>query len=141
MLDAYQIYEARAIGADCILLIVAALEDGQMRDLYDLSKSLGMDVLIEVHDKDELERALKLSPEMIGVNNRNLKTLEVDIQTSYELAALIPQNCVRVAESGIVSYAEIKNLQQSGYNTFLVGESLMRQDDVTHATQLLLGTE
>jgi len=141
MLDAYQIYEARAIGADCILLIVAALQDRQMRNLYDLSESLGMDVLIEVHNKEELERALQLSPEMIGVNNRNLKTLKVDILTSYNLAPLIPQNCLRVAESGIVSHAEIENLQRSGYNTFLVGESLMRQDDVTKATQCLLGTK
>ena len=141
MLDAYQVYEARAIGADCILLIVAALDDGQMQDLYDLSKSLGMDVLIEVHDKRELERALELSPEMIGVNNRNLKTLEVNIQTSHDLANMIPEDCLRVAESGIGTYAEIQKLQSSGYNTFLVGESLMRQNDVTQATRALLGTE
>jgi indole-3-glycerol phosphate synthase len=141
LLDAYQVYEARAIGADCILLIVAALDDGQMQDLYDLSKSLGMDVLIEVHDKRELERALELSPEMIGVNNRNLKTLEVNIQTSHDLANMIPEDCLRVAESGIGTHAEIQKLQSSGYNTFLVGESLMRQNDVTQATRALLGTE
>lgn len=140
MLDAYQIYEARAIGADCILLIVAALEDAKMRDLYDLAKSLSMDVLIEVHDKSELERALNLSPEMVGVNNRNLKTLEVDIQTAYGLAEMIPPGCVRVAESGIGSHTDIENLQNADYNTFLVGESLMRQNDVIQATRRLLGT-
>jgi len=141
MLDAYQVYEARAIGADCILLIVAALEDGQMQDLYDLSKSLGMDVLIEVHDKKELKRALKLSPDMIGVNNRNLKTLEVNIQTSHDLADMMPEICLRVAESGIGTHAEIEKLQRSGYNTFLVGESLMRHNNITKATRTLLGTE
>ena len=141
MLDPYQVYEARAIGADCILLIVAALEDAQMRTLYDLSTSLGMDVLIEVHDKTELERALLLSPEMIGVNNRNLKTLEVNIQTSHDLAAMMPGDCLRVAESGIATNADLQKLQCSGYNTFLVGESLMRKHDVTQATRELLGTE
>lgn len=141
ILEPYQVYEARAIGADCVLLIVAALEDTQMRNLYDLCRSLGMDVLIEVHDKAELERALSLSPEMIGVNNRNLKTLEVDIRTSHDLAKLIPQNTMRVAESGITSYADIKNLQKSGFHAFLVGESLMRQDDVCAATHRLLGTK
>lgn len=141
MLDLYQIYEARAIGADCILLIVAALEGTQMQDMYTLAKSLGMDVLIEVHDKHELERALTLNPEMIGVNNRNLKTLEVDIQTSYDLADIMPKNCLKVAESGITTHTEIKKLQDFGYNTFLIGESLMRQNNVTHATRNLLGTE
>jgi len=141
MLDAYQIYEARAIGADCILLIVAALEDTQMEDLYTLAKSLDMDVLIEVHDGDELERALAMKPEMVGVNNRNLKTLEVNIQTSYDLADLMPETCLRVAESGITTHTEIQNLQNSGYNTFLIGESLMRQKNVTQATRNLLGTE
>lgn len=139
MLDPYQIYEARSWGADCILLIAAALEDARMADLYSLSTELGMDVLIEVHDAAELERALMLSPQMIGVNNRNLKTLEVDITTSHTLAPLIPDSCLKVAESGIASHAQILDFQQSGYGAFLVGESLMRQENVEAATRALLG--
>lgn len=139
MLTPYQIYESRALGADCILLIVAALEDAQMTDLYALSKDLGMDVLVEVHDAEELERAKALAPEMLGVNNRNLKTLVVDIDTSRKLAADIPQSCLKVAESGIGSYADIKDFQSHGYGAFLVGESLMRQENITAATQKLLG--
>ena len=139
MIDPYQIYEARALGADCILLIVAALEDDLMKELYDLSKTLGMDVLIEVHNEEELERALKLSPEMVGVNNRNLKTLEVDIQTSHTLSNLMPDDVLKVAESGIYTNDDIQALQKSGFQTFLVGESLMRQTDIETATRSLLG--
>lgn len=140
MIDPYQVYEARALGADCILLIVAALEDNLMAELYSLSKNLGMDVLVEVHNKEELDRALAISPEMIGVNNRNLKTLAVDIQTSHELSKHIPADTLKVAESGIYNHGDILKLQGSGFHTFLVGESLMRQDNVETATRALLGT-
>ena len=139
MLDAYQICESRALGADCILLIVAALDDPQMQNLYNLAKDLGRDVLVEVHNLHELERAKALNADMIGVNNRNLKTLEVSIETSHALSKAMPHDCLRVAESGIFDNSDIKNLQQSGYNTFLVGESLMRQADVKKATAALLG--
>lgn len=139
MVDAYQIYESRMLGADCILLIVAALSDQNMREFYDIAIDLGMDVLVEVHDFLELERAIKINPAMIGVNNRNLKTLDVNIQTSHSLAKDIPSACVKVAESGIGKHEDILALQQSGYNTFLVGESLMRQNDIQNATRNLLG--
>lgn len=139
MLEDYQIYESRMLGADCILLIVAALDDSLLYDLYALSRELGMDALIEVHDAEELERAKALKPAMIGVNNRNLKTLAVDINTSRILAPAIPQDCLKVAESGLSGNTEIKALQESGYAAFLVGESLMRQDDIGAATRALLG--
>lgn len=139
MLEDYQIYESRMLGADCILLIVAALDDSRLYDLYTLSRELGMDALIEVHDAEELERAKALKPAMIGVNNRNLKTLAVDINTSRLLAPSIPQDCMKVAESGLSGNAEIKALQDCGYAAFLVGESLMRQDDIGAATRALLG--
>lgn len=139
MVDRYQIYESRALGADCILLIVAALDDSQLFDLHALSLELGMDALIEVHDAEELERAKALKPHMIGVNNRNLKTLEVDINTSRLLAPSIPDNCAKVAESGLSGNAEILDLQHCGYHAFLVGESLMRHDDIGQATRALLG--
>ncbi len=138
MLDEYQIYESRALGADCILLIMAALEDAQAKHLYELATELRMDVLVEVHDKEELQRTLKLNPEMIGVNSRNLKTLEVDIQTAHDLAALIPDHILKVAESGIGSNQDIKALQNSGYSAFLVGESLMREEDIEAATRNIL---
>lgn len=140
MIDPYQIYEARALGADCILLIVAALNDELMGELYSLSKNLGMDVLVEVHNQEELTRVLAISPEMIGVNNRNLKTLEVNIQTSHDLAKEIPVGTLKVAESGIYAHDDILKLQDSGFHTFLVGESLMREDNVEVATRTLLGT-
>ena len=138
MIDPYQIYESRALGADCILLIMAALEDALAKDLYDLAADLNMDVLVEVHNREELERALKLSPRMIGVNNRNLKTLEVDLRTGLDLAALMPADMVKVAESGIYSPENIHAFQQAGYNAFLVGESLMREDDIAAAVKKLL---
>lgn len=139
MIDPYQIYESRALGADCILLIMAALSDETAQELYDLSAQLGMDVLVEIHDEVELERALKLNPAMVGVNNRNLKTLKVDVQTSYDFAPQMPDMVVKIAESGIDSPQTIKNLQKSGYNGFLVGESLMRQPCVKTALQTLIG--
>ena len=139
MIDPYQVYEARAMGADCILIIMAALEDKQCKDLHDLAVELNMDVLVEVHDLEELKRAQKLNAHMIGVNNRNLKTLSVDIQTSLSLLPEIPNNVIKVAESGISNPETVKSFHQAGYNAFLVGESLMRQNDIGEAVQILLG--
>lgn len=138
MLEPYQIIESRALGADAILLIMAALSDAQAAELESIAISLGMSVLIEVHDKAELERALLLKSPLLGVNSRNLKTLEVSLDTAIELAALIPQDKIKIAESGIFSHADIVRLNAVGYGAFLVGESLMRQPDVTAATKELL---
>lgn len=138
MIDPYQIYELRLLGADCILLIMACLDDALAADLYALSIQMGMDVLIEVHDAEELERALLLNPDMVGVNNRNLKTLDVDLQTGLDLAKEIPDTILKVAESGISSPEEISRFKDVGYNAFLVGESLMRQDDIGAALKKLL---
>ena len=140
MLDTYQIAESRALGADCILLIMAALADAQAAELEDAAFSFGMDVLVEVHDSAEAERALKhLKSTMLGVNNRSLKTLEVDLATSKDLADIIPPDYLKVCESGISTNADLCQMKQYGYNTFLVGESLMRQPDVLNATKRLLG--
>jgi len=139
MLDPYQIYESRALGADCILLIMSALKTTEAAALYALAKELGMDVLVEVHDKAELERALSFGPDMIGVNNRNLKIMKTDLQTSKSLAASIPEDVIAISESGIYEHNHIASLKEYGFHTFLVGESLMRQDDVTLATRHLLG--
>lgn len=139
MLDTYQVTEARALGADCILLIMAALSDAQARELEDAAHALGMDALVEVHDEDELARALGcLNSSLLGVNNRSLKTLDVDLATSARLAARIPAHYTKICESGIHSPTDIAYMQSCGYHCFLVGESLMRQPDVTHATQSLL---
>lgn len=138
MLEPYQIIESRALGADAILLIMAALSDAQAAELETIALSLGMSVLVEVHDKAELERALLLKSPLLGVNSRNLKTLEVSLETAIELAALIPQEKIKIAESGIFSHADIVRLNAVGYGAFLVGESLMRQSDVTAATKELL---
>ncbi len=140
MVDLYQIYESRALGADCILLIMACLSDDQVSEFYDLSTSLGMDVLFEVHDEEELQRALKLKPKMLGVNNRNLKTLEVDLQTGLNLAKNIPDNILKVAESGIYNSDHIQQFLDTGFNAFLVGESLMREDDIATAVENLMRT-
>lgn len=139
MISPYQIYESRALGADCILLIMAALSDELARLLYETATNLGMDVLIEIHDKAELDRAMMLDPMMIGVNSRNLKTLEVNLATAFDLIKYIPDTVIRVAESGITHNEELAELYDSGYNAFLVGESLMRQDDIKAATEKLLG--
>lgn len=139
MIDPYQIYESRALGADCILLIVAALDDVTLNDLYMTSCDLKMDVLVEVHSEEELHRAIQIRPKMIGINNRNLKTLDVDINTSVELSNMIPDNCLKVAESGIKTYSDIHNFQNHGFEAFLVGESLMKQDNIENATRTLLG--
>lgn len=140
MIDPYQIFESRALGADCVLLIMAALDNHLALDLYQTALSLNMDVLVEVHNLEELERANHLNPMMIGVNNRNLKTLEVDVNTSFDLLMKIPASSVKIAESGIEDHDTLSRLHKCGYNGFLVGESLMRQDDIATAVKSLLNT-
>lgn len=140
MIDPYQIVESRALGADCILLIMACLDDALARDLYDLTVDLGMDVLIEVHDEAEMERALLLPGGLLGVNNRNLKTLSIDLATTERLASMVPAGRHLVAESGIHSPADLTRLAQAGARRFLIGESLMAKPDVTAATRALLST-
>ncbi len=139
IIDEYQIYESRALGADCILLIMAALSDAQARRFYETALELRMDILVEVHDLPELERALRLDPMMVGVNNRNLKTLEVNVDTSFDLALRLPPSVYKISESGIGTYDTIKRLNTVGYRGFLVGESLMREPDIGLATRKLLG--
>ncbi len=139
MLDPYQVAEARALGADCILLIMAALEDAQARDLESAAIDYGMDVLVEVHDEAELERALGLRTKLIGINNRNLKALTLDIATTERLAPLVPAGHELVCESGLNSAQDLARMSRAGVWRFLVGESLMRQSDVAAATATLLG--
>jgi indole-3-glycerol phosphate synthase len=125
----YQVYEARAIDADCILLIVAALEDAQMKALAELATELGMDVLVEVHDAKELARALPLNLSLIGINNRNLRTFEVSLQTTLDMLGAIPDDRIVVTESAIHSVSDVKLMREHAVNAFLVGEAFMRADD------------
>jgi indole-3-glycerol phosphate synthase len=129
IIDPYQVYEARAIGADCILLIAACLDDRQLKGLSDLAQQLGMDVLIEVHDGVELQRALRVENRLIGINNRNLRTFEVSLDTTLELLSMIPPGRIVVTESGIVSSEDVALMRSHQVNAFLVGEAFMRADD------------
>ncbi|MFT3726724.1 MAG: indole-3-glycerol phosphate synthase TrpC [Terricaulis sp.] len=138
MIDPWQIAESRAIGADAILIIMAAVDDAHARDLFQSAQSYGMDALVETHDEAEVDRAVSLGAKLIGVNNRSLQTFVTDLAVTERLAACIPSDCLIVAESGIASPADIARLQRAGAAAFLVGESLMRQGDVTAATRALL---
>jgi len=139
ILDPYQVIESRAIGADCILLIMAALNDGLARDLAAIARDLGLDILVEVHDRAELDRALDLDCRLIGINNRNLKTLKVDLKTTEELAPLVPSDRVVVGESGIYDPEDLDRLAAVGARCFLVGESLMRAEDPEQTLRELTG--
>lgn len=141
MVDAYQVYEARVMGADCILLIAACLDDAQMKALEALAFSLDMAVLVEVHDEAELERALRLRTPLIGINNRNLKTFEVSLDTTLSLLGKVPADRLLVTESGISTPADVKRLREAKVNAFLVGEAFMRADDPGVALAQLFGEE
>jgi indole-3-glycerol phosphate synthase len=138
-IDELQIYEARAIGADAVLLIAAILTKTQMRDFLSVARNLGMAALVEVHDSEELERVLELDATLIGVNNRNLKTFEVDLQTTERLLGMIPSNIVKISESGISKAEEIGYLASVGADGVLVGEQFMRQPSIEEAVNVLLG--
>jgi len=140
MIDTYQVAEARSWGADCILIILAEVDDGLAHDLASAAKDWGMDAIAEVHDAAELERALRLDCRLIGINNRNLKTFEVTLETTEKLAPKVPKDRIVIGESGIFAPADLARLTKAGVNTYLVGESLMRQGDVAAATRALLGS-
>jgi len=138
MIDPYQIVESRALGADCILLILACLDDAQAADLCTLARRWDMDVLVEVHDSDELERALKLDTTLIGINNRNLKTLQVDLGTTETLARAVPRDRLLICESGLDSSNDLARMARVGARCFLIGESFMRKPDVASAVRAML---
>ena len=138
LFEPYQVFEARAWGADCVLVIMACLDDAEAAAITETAHDLGMDVLVEVHDAAELERALPLGTRLVGVNNRNLKTFEVSFDTAIRLKPSIPEDRIAIAESGIGSHGDVVRLRAAGLGTVLVGESLMRQADVTAATRALL---
>jgi indole-3-glycerol phosphate synthase len=142
MLDPYQVLESRALGADCILIIMAAVDDATAQELTRAARELGMDVLAEIHDEAELARALKLDTPLIGINNRDLKTFATSLDTAMRLAPRVPKDRLVIAESGIATHADLAALASYGVSAFLVGESLMRQADVAAATRALLtGTQ
>lgn len=141
MVDPYQVPESRAMGADCILLIMAVLDDRLAQELNQAARAWGMDTLIEVHDAAELERAVRLSPGLIGINNRNLKTLKTDLAVTEQLAPLAPKEALLVCESGIGGPADVTRMVKAGPRCFLVGESLMRAPDVAQATRALLAAD
>ena len=138
MYDTYQVAEARALNADCILIIMASVSDAQAQELEDAAFGWGMDVLIEVHDQAELERATALKSPLMGINNRNLKTFDVTLDTTRKLSRLVPADRQIVAESGLTGPADLADLARYGARTFLIGESLMRQEDVAAATREIL---
>jgi indole-3-glycerol phosphate synthase len=137
MIDAWQIYESRAIGADCVLLIAAILEDAQMAEFEAIARNLDMAVLVEVHDRAELDRALKLKTPLIGVNNRNLRTFDVSLATTLQMLADIPAERIAVTESGILTKADVKTMRDAGVHAFLVGEAFMRAEDPGEALAAL----
>ncbi len=139
IVDAYQVWETRALGADCLLLIVAALSDTQLADLYGQAREIGLDVLVEVHDAQELERATALNVDLLGVNNRNLKTFETSLNTTKELASLAPQDTLLVSESGIHTTTDIEFLRALNVHCYLIGEAFMRADDPGQALRALTG--
>ncbi len=129
IVDPYQVYESRALGADCILLIVAALEDDKLKELYDLSSEIGMDTLVEVHNQNELDRAMRLDLDILGINNRDLHSFETSLSTTLDLLYQLPDSCLVVTESGIHSRENVQLMRDHGVNSFLVGEAFMRADD------------
>ncbi|VAX08613.1 Indole-3-glycerol phosphate synthase [hydrothermal vent metagenome] len=140
MIDPYQVIEARAMGADCILLIMAMLDDDLARELEQVAFEYGLDVLIETHDETEMERALALKSPLIGINNRNLKTFELSLEVTFRLSSMVGNDRMLVSESGIFSHADLKDIQaRTGINSFLIGEALMRQENVAEATRIMIG--
>ncbi len=138
IIDEFQIFESRFIGADCILLIVACLNDTELYDFYNIAKSLNMDTLIEVHNEDELQRALKLNPEMIGINNRNLKNMTVNLDTSLKLVKKIPNNILVVSESGFQNHSDLKLMEHYGIKNFLIGETFMKSKNIQLSVERIL---
>ena len=138
IIDEFQIFESRFIGADCILLIVACLNDTELNDFYNISKSLKMDALIEVHNEDELQRALKLKPKMIGINNRNLKNMTVALDTSIKLVKKIPNNILVVSESGFKNHSDLKLMEHYGIKSFLIGETFMKSKNIQSSVENIL---